>query len=518
MSGCSNGGSANASPLESVRLEREALNLISEPILIIGGLAATRGLLFANSAALALLKVPDVASTSLVSIWPHAADFALMSGEITAEFFDSFHAPVPVKLAVHRIDNNAAVVRVMVTQPQNDSARTFHAQRLETLGMLSGGIAHDFNNILAGILGHVTYLKTILPQSGSHIESIGAVEDGARKAAGMTQQILNFSRLESGQAPVAVDLGEVTLKTCGLVRRAVPADIKLEPELPDEPLAVLCVEGQLAQIIVNLVINARDAIALEGEEFAPRADPAKIVVGLSRVTERTELEQAFSGGDLSSIAYAKICVSDNGQGMSPEVLTKIFAPYFTTKKERGTGLGLATVATIVRRFGGAICVASELGKGTTVSVYFPEVALPVRGALSHEGVAARPTLARGTERVLIVDDEYPVRNVLAISLQHLGYEVVTAQSGAEALALYESAYLSEKTRFNLVMLDMLMPHMSGETLFFKLKDRDPSVRVLVMSGYTSAESINNILNNGGLDFLMKPFTIEELSRKVRECF
>ena len=205
-----------------------------------------------------------------------------------------------------------------------------------------------------------------------------------------------------------------------------------------------------------------------------------------------------------------IQIIDNGSGMSPEVVARIFEPYFSTKKERGTGLGLSTVAAIVREFGGAIVVDSEIGRGTTFAVY-----LPLLEEEGRDATVKRPTpssLERGNERILIVDDEYPVRNVLSLSLQHLGYTVEVASSGIEALEKYGQA-----GAFDLVLLDMLMPELSGEETFFKLKEIDPNVSVLVISGYTSERAVTNILDNGGRDFLQKPFTIDELSRKVREC-
>jgi two-component system cell cycle sensor histidine kinase/response regulator CckA len=360
-------------------------------------------------------------------------------------------------------------------------------------------VAHDFNNILAGILGHVSYLKMILPGAGPHVESLAAVEEGAKKASSITQQILNFSRLDPSERPTRLDLNSLVGRTVGLLRGAISPEYNLECAAASRPIGIVAVEGKMAQVIINLAINARDAIATNG----------KILVAVGECSDPGELAEAFGGSDLSARRYAVLSVTDNGSGMPPEVVGRIFEPYFSTKKGRGTGLGLSTVAAIVREFGGAIVVDSAVGRGTTFAVYFPLLEAEASGASADLDDAALP---RGTERILIVDDEYPIRNVLSVSLQHLGYAVDTAASGSEALEKY-----IRPGDYDLVLLDMLMPVLSGEETFFKLRSVDSAARVLVISGYTSERSVRNILEHGGLDFLPKPFTIDDLSRKVREC-
>ncbi|MCB0332574.1 MAG: response regulator [Bdellovibrionales bacterium] len=376
----------------------------------------------------------------------------------------------------------------------------FHRQRLETLGMLAGGIAHDFNNVLAGILGHITYLKTILPSSGNHTESLQAIEDGARKASLMTRQILDFSKLDLEERPVCLNLTEIVQGVFRLLKGATSPRMTLDLCLPADPVHILGVEGKVAQIIVNLVINARDAISEDG----------RIDVSLSRMENSKDLLDLFGGEELSAPAYALIEVRDSGHGMSQAVLDRIFEPYFSTKEGKGTGLGLATVLSIVKQLAGAIDIVSQEGEGTSVSVYLP---LVHQDDATPEDPRRDSPLQRGTERVLIVDDEYPVRNVLAMSLGHLGYEVETVSSGVEALALYEE----EGKRYDLIILDMLMPKLSGEEVFRRIRQIDPEACVLVISGYSSEAAVDEILANGGKGFIQKPFTIDELSMKVREC-
>jgi two-component system cell cycle sensor histidine kinase/response regulator CckA len=356
--------------------------------------------------------------------------------------------------------------------------------------------------VLTGILGHVSFLKTILPASGQHIESLVAIEEGARKASSMTQQILNFSKQRSEEKPTQVDLGALLQSTAKLLKGAIPTACKLTCSLPRDRLMVLAVEGRLIQIIINLVVNARDAVGPTGQ----------IKVSLDEMSDIPELSAAFHGSDLSSSNYARLTVSDNGHGMTDEVRRRMFEPYFSTKKALGTGLGLATVSQIVMQFGGAITVESEVGVGTRICVYLPAVESKAEAYSKSE--TGGKALQGGREKILIVDDEYPVRNVLCVSLEHLGYDVDVASGGAEAIEKFQQA---DPKGFDLVILDMIMPKMSGDKVFARLKDLDPNVRVLVISGYSSESAVQSILDNGGLDFMPKPFTIEELSKKVRQC-
>lgn len=406
------------------------------------------------------------------------------------------------------------------------STTTLHTQRLQTLGMLAGGIAHDFNNILTGILGHVAYLQAILPPEGSHIESVTAIESGARKAAVITGQILNFSRLENSSAEGPVDLCQLASSTYVLLRGAIPPRFGMSLSIPPKPVYVLGVEARLAQILINLVINARDALTDSGsvEIFIQPPDldlPA----------------------DSSKVGMGQLIVRDNGRGMSAAVLEKAFERYYTTKGRSGTGLGLAVVREVLDGIGGSIEVKSEEGIGTEVTVYLPLFVQEDLETQVHEDLESRSSLGTkegvesvsgsehrsservgsapppikeglaGSERILLVDDEDPVRNVLALSLQHLGYSVCPVESGRSALERFEA----EQGQFDLVILDMLMPHMSGDQLFFKLQKLKPAVAVLVMSGYSSEVAVRKILESGGRGFLQKPFTIEEFAKEIRRC-
>ena len=440
------------------------------------------------------------------SFWPGVHHLDLDGQEVLAEFRLASGTQESVTLRLIELPDGYRLARV-VTEPGVTTQGQFHAQRLRTLGMLAGGVAHDFNNVLAGILGHITYLKTILPETGPHVESLNAIEEGGKKASVMTQQILNFSKLETAEKHVRINLSELVVKTFGLLRGALSPEFNLHYRIPERPLFVMGVEGQMAQVIVNLVINSRDALEHGGE----------VSIVLERCAD-TGAEDSSNTARLQTLLphghtltnYAVVKVVDNGMGMTAEVLRHVFEPYFSTKKNKGTGLGLSTVLTIVKSCGGVIDIQSQPNSGTEVAIYLPliEHAEELKPANKP-----RVPLMGGTERVLIVDDEDPVRNVLCVSLTHLGYEVEVASSGAEAL----DKLVQSDDGFDLVILDMLMPKLPGDEVFFRLREIVPDLKVLVISGYTSEEAVQRILDHGGKGFIQKPFTIEELSKKVRAC-
>ena len=253
---------------------------------------------------------------------------------------------------------------------------------------------------------------------------------------------------------------------------------------------------------MNLVVNARDACDQGGS----------ISVSVDEICDPNKLSALLSTDELPCDSYAVITVEDSGHGMPPDVLEKIFEPYFSTKAENGTGIGLFTVLNIVKSFGGAIEVESALGKGTAINIYLPQLTVSDQESPDEsEKITSSKSPAKTS--ILVVDDEYTVRNVLNLALQHLGYDVTIASSGLEAVAKYQE----RGQPFDLVLLDMLMPQMSGESTFNRLKEIDPQVKVLIISGYASEESIKAVLKGGGLGFIQKPFTIEALAQRIQEC-
>lgn len=433
--------------------------------------------IFANSDLYSLIGYPNADGLMVKDFWAQYDARPHGDGEFRAELLNTSGELVPVKLKSHGLPDGGCAFTVTHGGATVTQERGLHSQRLETLGVLAGGIAHDFNNVLTGFLGHVAYLRTILPGSGQHVESLKALDDGARKAAGMTQQILNFSKLDASGGPIKVDVADLVKRCCSLLSRTISPAYRLSFELPEEALFTNIVEAELAQVIFNLVINARDAIK----------DAGDITVRVSRIGDEVVL-----------------AVKDNGCGMPADVKGRIFEPYFSTKRDKGTGLGLSTVASIVRNARGRIEVESAVGAGTVMKVFLPQCAKPAVQP-------AAPQATVGSGKILVVDDESSVRTVLQLSLERLGYSVVAVENGNLALDRYV-----EDGGFDLVILDMIMPELSGAEVFKRLKQIDSDVAVLVSSGFASEDEINKILRDGGRGFIQKPYTIEELSQVVRK--
>lgn len=479
-------------------LIRCLLDSLPEPFFI---LSQDRECLHANLAFSRLLNIPVDAlqHCDAREFWPALRENAEFSGEHAVEFLDGDGRSITARVSC--VVSEALVVRVLVSAAQGESLQVHHKQRLETLGLLAGGVAHDFNNVLTGILGHIAYLKHVLPEPHNSSESLMAIEEGALKASALTQQILNFSKLDASDELQSVDVDQVLSRIGILLKSAIPSDASLQLQCSTDGFFVLGSEVHLAQILINLIINARDAITGKGT----------IDVRLLAPLSEEEVHELF-GSEPAAKIYGALEVSDTGSGMSDEVKQRLFEPYFTTKNQAGTGLGLATVQSIVTQLGGAIQVFSEAGQGTLFRVVLPLVIdEAVQSTVGVDGLQIRG--GKG-ERILVIDDEDAVRNVIALSLAHLGYEVDTAPSGLEGIERFSAA----EEGYHLVILDLLMPGLSGEETFARLRAIDHALPVLIVSGFSSEDVVQRVLADGARDFIQKPFSIEVLSEKVRGCF
>jgi signal transduction histidine kinase len=379
-------------------------------------------------------------------------------------------------------------------------AQLLLSQKMEAIGRLAGGVAHDFNNILTAIGGYSDLLLADLPEGDPRRRDVEEIHEATERAAGLTQQLLAFSRRQVLQ-PKVVDLNALVTDIEKLLRRLIGEDILFATVLQPRLGNVRADPGKLEQVIVNLAVNARDAMPDGGR--------------LTIETRNVQLDESYAV-DHPSVQpgrYVLLAVTDSGVGMSEETKARIFEPFFTTKaRGKGTGLGLATVYGIVNQTGGHIWAYSEAGKGTVMRVYLPRVDEPA-DPVERPGDDA-PEALRGTETILLVEDEAPVRAVTTKLLIRNGYTVFEAADGAAALALVDGD--KKGVRVDLLLTDVIMPGMSGRELADQLKARRPGLRVLFMSGYTDDAVIRHGMLEPGLAYIEKPFRPPALLRKVRE--
>lgn len=374
-----------------------------------------------------------------------------------------------------------------------------HAQKMEAVGRLAAGVAHDFNNVLTVINGFAQTAMDRLPAGDPLRRDLGEVLRAGERAAALTRQLLAFSR-KAPASPAPLDLNAVLADMERFLRRLIGSDVEIVSRPAPHLGRVRIDPGQIEQVIMNLVLNARDAMPKGGT----------LVLETARVELGEEAAERHLG--LSPGPYALLSVSDTGVGMDRETLGRIFEPFFTTKGPgEGTGLGLSIVWAIVREAGGGIWVYSEPGKGTTFKIYFPEVKAAEGAPVGRPEVAA-PALPRGTETVLVAEDERSIRRLIRELLGTLGYQVLEAADGNEALRVSREYGQA----IHLLLTDSVMPFMSGRELAHQVRMERPEIRVLYISGYTAPALVANGHGVERADFLEKPFTPSTLARKVRE--
>jgi hypothetical protein len=381
-----------------------------------------------------------------------------------------------------------------VTDEREREARSNQQERLALIGQLAGGIAHDFNNLLGVILSYADFLGDKITEAAL-LDDIGQVKAAALRAAELTKQLLAFSRREL-ITPRVFDLNQLVADMRRLVERAIGSTIVLKTRRAPLPLRAKADRARLEQVLLNLVVNARDAMPTGGV--------------LRVETESADLDAAAASPlGLAPGRYGVIAVHDNGSGMPPEVMTRVFEPFFTTKERgKGTGLGLATAYGIVKQVGGHITVESTLGVGTTFRILLPATD---ENETLGDG-SGRAATADGRETVLLAEDEPAVRELTRRILTSAGYLVVAAADGAQALTLLDQ----HVGKIDLLLTDLVMPGLSGKQLAERVRERRPSVRVLYMSGYVDRDVAGQGPLDDGWTLLPKPFTRDDLLRAVRE--
>ncbi|MBI5556152.1 MAG: response regulator [Deltaproteobacteria bacterium] len=383
-----------------------------------------------------------------------------------------------------------------VTEKKSLEAQLLQAQKLETIGILTGGVAHDFNNLLTTIIGYSEIILMQVHEANPLYQKIKAIHDAGRRAAALTRQLLAFSRKQVMEMKV-VNLNSLIANMLKMLGRLIGEHIEMESNL-DKPVGnILADPGQVEQIIMNLAVNARDAMPDGGKLFFE--------------TYNVELDEKYcrTHAEIVPGSYVAFSVTDTGTGMTPEVKSHIFDPFFTTKERgKGTGLGLSTVYGIVKQMKGHIFVYSEVGCGTTFKIFFPEI----NEQCEAIEVKAVDALVGGTEKLLVVDDESSIRDLVRDTLEPLGYDVLLAGSGEQALELCKTL----ECKIDLLITDVIMPGMNGKKLAEALAGSHPETRVLFMSGYTDNIITHHGVLTPGCYFINKPLVPSMLTRKIRE--
>ena len=371
------------------------------------------------------------------------------------------------------------------------------SQKMEAIGQLAGGIAHDFNNLLTVIQGYSEIALLSLKQTDPLRDTILRINHAGIKAANLTQQLLAFSRRQVLEMKV-VDLNETIKELNNMLRRLIGEDIELITALEKNLWNTKVDPRQIDQVIINLAVNARDAMPNGGK--------------LTIETANVHINKSYADDHTGILPgpYVMLSVSDNGMGISPEIKERIFEPFFTTKeKGKGTGLGLSTIYGIVNQCGGSIMVYSEPGQGANFKIYLPQVT-------ENQDVLKKETnlvqFPRGNETIMVVEDDAAAKRLTVEILQMQGYLVLEASDGNEALNIAK-AYVAN---IQLVLTDVVMPQMSGKEMVDRLHTLRPGIKVLFMSGYTDNAIVHHGVLDKGLFYIQKPFTVQGLSKKIRE--
>jgi PAS domain S-box-containing protein len=403
---------------------------------------------------------------------------------------------IPVREITYRGKPAHLAVLNDITERRRLEDQLRQAQKMEAVGMLAGGVAHDFNNLLTIITGYSQIILNSLKPGDQNRHSAEQIMKAGDRAAGLTKQLLAFSRRQALQ-PRVLDLNKVVSGLAVMLERLIGEDIELRLKLDSGLGQVSADPGQLEQVIMNLVVNARDAMPKGGV--------------LTLQTANAELDQDEASEFLGAKPgpYVLLLVQDTGHGMDEATKAQLFQPFFTTKaSEKGTGLGLSTVFGIVKQSGGTLEVYSEPGKGTSVGVYLPRMEQKV----DVEADKPLTKLTRGYETILVVEDDEMVRNLVRDTLTRHGYQVLDAAESVEAKRKADG----HKGAIQLLITDVIMPRVNGRELATQLTKRRPDMRVLYMSGYTDNMILNSGIAHGEVAFLQKPFTPFALAQKVRE--
>ena len=439
-----------------------------------------------------LAKEPTAEAATFSGQRHRKKDGTIIETEITSRAIEFDGQPAALSLAVDVTERN---LLEQARRAAEDQLR--QSQKMEAVGQLTGGIAHDFNNILAVIIANIEALEEeddLGPAPKGRLEGIGLAVD---RAAELTRQLLSISRKQPLRAQVT-DVNELVAGTSTLLQRSLGAQIEIDTVLDGALWPVNVDRPQLETALVNLCVNARDAMPMGGKL---RIETRNEILDASHVARYPETQTG---------EYAVLSVTDTGTGMPPAVLAKVFDPFFTTKEAgKGTGLGLSMVYGFIKQSNGHVEVESEVGRGTTFRLYVPRTGKAAEATIARE----KPALPRGGERILVVEDEAGVRTITVEQLKSLGYDVVDAVDGEKGLAAFEAA----SPAYDLLLTDVMMPRMDGKALADAVAQRWPKTRIVFMSGYAESAIVHQGNIDTGVLLLSKPFRKNELAQLVRQA-
>ncbi|MFZ2657580.1 MAG: response regulator [Victivallales bacterium] len=439
---------------------------------------------------------------TLVSLWEQAIQRVFETGKIERIEFDmpspegviSFESRLLPEFGPDGSVNTVLSLARNITELKRLEERLRQSEKMEAIGQLAGGIAHDFNNQLAGIMGYAEMLVARLDDKNLR-EYAENIFRASRRAADLTRNMLAFSR-KGKYLTVPVNVHKVIEEVISILTHSIDKRIEIKRKLSASPAIIMGDPTQLQNALLNLAINARDAITDSGE--------------IVFITENIRMEEVFDKADLKNAIrgpYMKICVSDSGTGMDNETIKHIFEPFYTTKDVgKGTGMGLASVYGTVKSHNGIIKVESELGKGSVFSIYFPVF----EDAVESKELKTESEKIIRKARILLVEDEKIVNDMVASMLRSFGHKVIVCDDGIEAIGIYRKSF---KT-IDIVILDMVMPKMNGKQVFTSLKDINPDIKVILSSGYSIDGDAQSIIDSGAKAFIQKPFNMKELSNLI----
>lgn len=483
---------------ERKRLEDKTKIISSEnpnPILRIG---ADGTLLYANAAAAPLLetwsiqigqRAPEQLRSTVASAIS-SENRELLEIECHGRTCSLIVAPI-------RAGGYANLYGRDVTEQKQLQKQFLQAQKMESIGRLAGGVAHDFNNILTAILGYASFLLGNLESGDPRRDDAEEIRAAGERAASLTRQLLIFSRKQVTETR-PIDLNAVVKSTGMMLTRLVGESIKIHPDLETKLGLINADVGQLEQVLLNLTVNARDAMPSGGK--------------LTIRTANVEVDSSIRAWNLPTRPgpYVLLSAADTGCGMAPEVMEHLFEPFFTTKEVgKGTGLGLSTIFGIVKQCGGSISVESVVGVGTTFKLIFPRI---LGDSPMHQQKRSPVRSLKGSETILLVEDDEKVRALARRALVEFGYTILEAKHGGEGLRIFEG----HKGKIDLLLSDVVMPTMGGEELMRRIKSFRPELKMMFLSGHTDDPSVLRVLEDKKAGFLQKPFTPQSLAQKVRE--